>query len=76
MTLSLHPTDSAELTDLLRLLRDWLTTDDAVVRTSLANWIGNSSYSSGDLARDLDRYVVLLDGSADGDGTTLFTNPT
>jgi hypothetical protein len=74
--LSLHPADSAELTDLLRLLRDWLTADDAVLRTSLATWIGNSAYSSGDLARDLDRFVVLLDGTADGDGATLFTNRT
>lgn len=75
--MTLHPGDTAELTDLLRFVRDWLTaTTDDTLNDSLSDRLDMpGGYDTGALACDLDRFVVLLDGSADGDGATLFTNP-
>lgn len=74
----LHPADTAELTDLLRFVRDWLnaTTDDTL-NDSLSDHLAMpGGYDTAALACDIDRFVVLLDGTADGDGATVFTTRT
>lgn len=76
--MTLHPADAVELTDLLRFVRDWLiaTTDDTLNDSLNDRLAMPGGYDTGALACDLDRFVVLLDGSADGDGATLFPHPT
>lgn len=76
--MTLAPADTVELTELLRFVRDWLNvTDDDTLDDHLSARLGMpGGYDTGALACDLDRFVVLLDGTADGDGDTLFNNPT
>jgi len=74
---ALRPADTAELTDLLRFTRDWLVaTGSDAIDDSLAAALGPGGYDARALAQDLDRFVLLLDGTADGDGDVLFANPT
>ena len=52
--------DAAELTKLLQFLRDWLTTDEDHLDTSLETFIGTRDYDIDQLHADLDRFTFLL----------------
>ena len=59
----LHPTDAAELAELLQLLHDWLTSAHDELNTSLTQFIGNHAYGTTQLRQDLNRISFLLDAT-------------
>jgi hypothetical protein len=61
----LHPTDAAELAELLQFLGDWLATDRNHLDASLARFVGNPDYNLSQLRTDIGRFVFLL-GTDDG----------
>jgi hypothetical protein len=67
-TITLDPTDAAELAELLQFIRDWVTTDQTL-DVSLARFVGTAAYSPATLSSDLDRFTFLLHGN---DGEALF----
>lgn len=62
----LHPSDAAELSELLRFLDDWLATDRDHLDASLARFVGNRGYDLSQLRTDIGRLVFLL-GADDGE---------
>jgi hypothetical protein len=68
-TVSLEGVDAAELGELLRFVRVWLTADHDLLDASLRRFVGHPGYDVGRLRRDLDRFTFLLGGD---DGEQLF----
>jgi hypothetical protein len=67
----LHPSDAAELAELLTFLGDWLTgAQGDVLAPSLARFVGHPGYDITALHSDLRRFVFLLAAS---DGDDLFS---
>lgn len=64
--LQLHPSDAAELAELLQLLDDWLGSDHDNLDASLTRFIGNSAYAASQLREDLRRFSFLL-GTTDSE---------
>ena len=62
----LHPTDAAELAELLQFLGDWLAIDRGHLDASLARFVGNRGYNFSQLRTDIGRFVFLL-GADDGE---------
>lgn len=62
----LHPSDAAELAELLQFLDDWLATDRDHLDASLARFVGNRGYDLSQLRTDIGRIVFLL-GADDGE---------
>ena len=58
--MTLHPVDARELTELLRFLDDWLTTDHDLLDTSLQRFVGHPAYNLNQLRTDLHRFAFLL----------------
>lgn len=56
----LHPTDAAELAELLQLLDGWLASDHDDLDNSLTLFIGNRAYDVIQLRQDLSRFSFLL----------------
>jgi len=56
----LHPSDAAELAELLQILDDWLAADRNHLEASLTHFIGSRSYDLSQLRTDLDRFTFLL----------------
>jgi hypothetical protein len=67
----LHPTDAAELAELLQLLNTWLASDHDPLDASLTRFIGNPAYDVTQLRNDLSRFAFLLGAT---DGEQLFGN--
>lgn len=61
----LHPSDAAELAELLHFLDDWLATDRDHLDASLTRFVGNRGYDLSQLCTDMSRFVFLL-GADDG----------
>lgn len=62
----LHPSDAAELAELLQFLDDWLATDRDHLDASLTRFLGNRGYVLSQLRTDLGRFAFLL-GADDGE---------
>lgn len=62
----LHPSDAAELAELLQFLDDWLATDRDHLEASLTHFLGSRGYDLSQLRTDLGRFVFLL-GAKDGE---------
>jgi hypothetical protein len=62
----LHPSDAAELGELLQFLDDWLTRNREHRAPSLAEFVGHPGYDIPQLQADLNRFVFLL-GTDDGE---------
>lgn len=62
----LHPSDAAELAELLQFLDDWLAADRDHLDASLARLVGNRGYDLSQLRTDIGRIVFLL-GADDGE---------
>lgn len=62
----LHPSDAAELAELLQFLGDWIATDRDHLDASLARFVGNHGYDLSQLCTDIGRFVFLL-GADDGE---------
>jgi hypothetical protein len=67
----LHPSDAAELGELLQFLDDWLARDREHLDASLIRFVGHHGYDLTRLRTDMSRFVFLL--GAD-DGGRLFGN--
>jgi hypothetical protein len=65
-TVSLDAVDAAELAELLRFVRVWLTADHDPLDASLRRFVGHPGYDVDRLRRDLDRFTFLL-GDDDGE---------
>jgi hypothetical protein len=67
----LHPSDAAELAELLQFLDDWLTTDRDHLNASLTRLVGNPGYDLNQLHTDMSHFIFLL---GTDDGEQLFGN--
>lgn len=67
--INLDLSDAAELTELLQFLRDWLSSGDDQLTTTLEAFVGTTHYDLAQLRGDLDRFTFLLGGN---DGEPLF----
>ena len=65
-TVSLEAVEAAELAELLRFVRVWLTTDHDLLDASFRRLVGQPGYDVARLRRDPDRFTFLL-GADDGE---------
>ena len=62
--MKLDVADAAELAEMLQFLSQWLARAPARLAASLEEFIGNPAYGLHDFRSALERFVILLGGSA------------
>ncbi len=58
--MNLHPSDAAELIELLQFLDNWVAADHDPLETSPTRFVGNPGYAVSQLRDDLHRFAFLL----------------
>lgn len=58
--MNLHPSDAAELIEMMQFLDGWLAADHHRLDASLTRFVGSPGYAIDELRDDLHRFAFLL----------------